>query len=187
VRVGDRPLRLGSPESARALGIGLVPEERLAEGLIETFSVAGNIAFGVRPAHRGARVLIRHGADAARASEWIKRLSIRGASPAGDVLSLSGGNQQKALFARILERRPRVLLLDEPTRGVDIGAKTELLALVRACAAQGACCVVALSDLGELSSVADRVVVLREGRVVRRLSGDESDPQTILEACYEHR
>ena len=187
VRVGDRRLRLGSPASARALGIGLVPEERLAEGLIETFSVAGNIAFGGRPPHRGARLLIRHGADAARAHQWIQRLSIRGASPAGDVLSLSGGNQQKALFARILERAPRVLLLDEPTRGVDIGAKADLLELVAQCAAQGACCVVALSDLAELASVADRVVVLREGRVVTHLAAAHSDPQTILEACYEHR
>jgi ABC-type sugar transport system ATPase subunit len=187
VRVGERPLRLGSPVAARRLGIGLVPEERISQGLVETFSVAGNIAFGQRPERRGARLLVRHGAEAAHAREWIDRLAIRGASPGGGVLSLSGGNQQKALFARILERRPRVLLLDEPTRGVDIGAKADLLELVEQFAAAGTCCVVALSDLAELSSVAHRVVVLREGRVIAELGPDDTAPQTILEACYEHR
>ena len=187
VRVGDRSLRLGSPQAARGLGIGLVPEERLSEGLIETFTVAGNIAFGGRPDRRRERLFVRYGAEATGARGWIERLSIRGATPAGGVLSLSGGNQQKALFARILERRPHVLLLDEPTRGVDIGAKADLLALVEQFAVAGTCCVVALSDLGELSSVAQRVVVLREGGVVAELGSDEIDPQTILEACYEHR
>jgi ABC-type sugar transport system ATPase subunit len=80
-----------------------------------------------------------------------------------------------------------VLLLDEPTRGVDIGAKADLLELVEQFAAAGTCCVVALSDLAELSSIAHRVVVLREGRVVTELGADDTDPQTILEACYEHR
>jgi ABC-type sugar transport system ATPase subunit len=187
VRVGSRRLRLGSPQAARALGIGLVPEERLSEGLIETFDVAGNIAFGARPARRADRLLVRHRSEAAEARAWIDRLSIRGASPGGGVLSLSGGNQQKTLFARILERRPRVLLLDEPTRGVDIGAKADLLALVERFASEGTCCLVALSDLEELSAIAHRVVVLREGRVVAELGPDRTDPQSILEACYEHR
>jgi ABC-type sugar transport system ATPase subunit len=187
VSVGDRALTLGSPVSARRLGLGLVPEERVGQGLIETFDVAANIAFGHRAERPRDRLFVRHGAEAGDAREWIDRLAIAGASPGGGVLSLSGGNQQKALFARILERRPRVLLLDEPTRGVDIGAKADLLALVERFAAEGTCCVVALSDLAELSSIAHRVVVLREGRVVAQLGADETDPHTILEACYEHR
>jgi rhamnose transport system ATP-binding protein len=186
VFVAGQRLRLGWPHAARALGVGLLPEERLSQGLIDRFSVAANIAFGRRAAGLSDRALIRHGSEASRAGGWIQRLSIHGAHPTGSVLSLSGGNQQKTLFARLLERQPRVLLLDEPTRGVDIGAKADLLALVESFAADGGACVVSLSDLEELATVAHRVVVLREGAVVRRLGPDEKDPQTILEACYEH-
>ena len=132
-------------------------------------------------------MLIRHAEEARHAATWIDGLSIHGANPGGSVLSLSGGNQQKALFARLLERRPRVLLLDEPTRGVDVGAKADLLALVRRFAADGGTCIVSLSDLEELSTVAHRVVVLREGAVVRQLGPEETEPRTILEACYDHR
>jgi ABC-type sugar transport system ATPase subunit len=146
--------------------------------------VAANIAFGNR---RAGRVLVRHVAEARQATTWIDGLSIHGAQPGGDVLSLSGGNQQKALFARLLERRPRVLLLDEPTRGVDVGAKAELLGLVERFSADGGTCVVSLSDLEELSTIAHRVVVLREGAVVRDLDGHETTPHAILEACYDDR
>ena len=102
------------------------------------------------------------------------------------MLALSGGNQQKTLFARVLDREPRVLLLDEPTRGVDVGAKAELLELVERCAESGVGCVVALSDLDELAAVVDRVLVLREGRVVRELSAADSNAKAILEGCYGH-
>ena len=186
VQLDGVAVKLGSPEAARARGIGLVPEDRLTQGLIEGFSVAANIAFGMRAERRPRRMIVSHGEEAERARDWISRLSIRGATADAGIQSLSGGNQQKALFARILERHPRVLLLDEPTRGVDVGAKAELLALVEQFAGQGVCCVVSLSDVEELSGIAHRIVVLREGRVVRELGADESDPQSILEACYEH-
>jgi ABC-type sugar transport system ATPase subunit len=186
VHVGEAELRLGSPGSARALGVGLVPEERIAEGLIHSFSVAENIAFGRRTRRVDGGPMVRYGSEASQARTWIEKLSIAGAAPAVDVLSLSGGNQQKTLFARVLARRPRVLLLDEPTRGVDIGAKADLLALVREFAREGGVCVVSLSDLDELSLIADRIIVLREGAVVASLSGEETNQKTILEACYDH-
>ncbi len=186
VHVGGQELRLGSPGSARALGVGLVPEERIAEGLIHSFSVAENIAFGRRARRADGGPVLRHRSEAGQARAWIEKLSIAGAAPAVDVLSLSGGNQQKTLFARSLARRPRVLLLDEPTRGVDIGAKADLLALVREFAREGGVCVVSLSDLDELSLIADRVVVLREGAAVADLGGEETNQKTILEACYDH-
>jgi ABC-type sugar transport system ATPase subunit len=185
VTLDGQHVRLGSPEAARARGIGLVAEDRVSQGLFEDFSVAGNIAFGSTGEHRLHRVLISHGTEARRARDWISRLSIRGASADGSILSLSGGNQQKVAFARVLQRRPRVLLLDEPTRGVDVGAKAELLSLVEQFAGSGVCCLVALSDFEELAAIAQRVVVMREGRVIRALGPDESDPKSILEACYE--
>jgi ABC-type sugar transport system ATPase subunit len=178
-------VRLGSPASARANGIALVPEDRLAEGLFHDLTVAANIGFGKADVRR-RRWLISHPGEADRARHWIDRLAIRGATSYGSVLSLSGGNQQKTLFARVLDRQPRVLLLDEPTRGVDVGAKGELLELVEQCAADGVGCVVALSDVEELAAVVDRVVVLREGHVVRELAGADSNAKAILEACYGH-
>ena len=181
---GER-VKLGSAAAARANGIALVPEDRLAEGLFHDLTVAANIGFGKADV-RLRRWLISHSAEADRANHWIDRLAIRGASSHGSVLSLSGGNQQKTLFARVLDRQPRVLLLDEPTRGVDVGAKVELLELVEQCAADGVCCVVAFSDVEELAAVVDRVVVLREGRVVRELGGADSNAKAILEACYGH-
>jgi ABC-type sugar transport system ATPase subunit len=185
VLLDGQPMKLGSPEVARAHGIGLVAEDRVTQGLFDGFSVAANIAFGNTREHRLHRVLVYHGTEARRARDWISRLSIRGATADGSILSLSGGNQQKVAFARVLQRRPRVLLLDEPTRGVDVGAKAELLSLVERFAGAGMCCLVALSDFEELSAVAQRVVVVREGRVVRELGPEESDPKSILEACYE--
>jgi ABC-type sugar transport system ATPase subunit len=186
VMLDRQPVKLGSPEAARARGIGLVPEDRVTQGLIDSFSVAGNIAFGNPGDRRRHGALISHRTEAGRARQWISRLSIRGASADGSILPLSGGNQQKVMFARILQRRPRVLLLDEPTRGVDVGAKAELLSLIEQFAGAGVCCVVALSDFEELSAIAQRVVVMREGTIVRALGPDESDPKSILEACYEH-
>lgn len=186
VRVGDEELKLGSPGSARALRIGLVPEDRIEEGLIHSFSVAENIAFGRRANRESGGLLVRHGSETSCAETWIEKLSIAGGGPDADVLSLSGGNQQKTLFARTLEREVRVLLLDEPTRGVDVGAKADLLGLVEEFAREGGVCVVSLSDLDELIEVSDRVIVLREGTVVTTLTAERLNPNTILEALYDH-
>jgi ABC-type sugar transport system ATPase subunit len=187
VTLDGRRVKLASPAAARASGIALVPEDRVTQGLIDGFSVAGNIAFGHPGERRMDRLVISHGAEARTARRWISRLSIRGAIADGSILPLSGGNQQKVMFARILQRQPRVLLLDEPTRGVDVGAKAELLSLVEESVGAGVCCVVALSDFEELSAIAQRVVVMREGRIVRALGPDDSDSKSIMEACYEHR
>ncbi|MGE0067671.1 MAG: ATP-binding cassette domain-containing protein, partial [Solirubrobacterales bacterium] len=174
------------PGSARALRIGLVPEDRIEEGLIHSFSVAENIAFGRRANRESGGLLVRHGSETSCAETWIEKLSIAGGGPDADVLSLSGGNQQKTLFARTLEREVRVLLLDEPTRGVDVGAKADLLGLVEEFAREGGVCVVSLSDLDELIEVSDRVIVLREGTVVTTLTAERLNPNTILEALYDH-
>ncbi|MBS1678312.1 MAG: sugar ABC transporter ATP-binding protein [Actinobacteria bacterium] len=186
VRVGGEELRLGSPGSARALRIGLVPEDRIEEGLIHSFTVAENIAFGRRVNREAGGIVVHHGAETSCARTWIEKLSIAGGGPEADVLSLSGGNQQKTLFARTLERGVRVLLLDEPTRGVDVGAKADLLGLVEEFAREGGVCVVSLSDLDELVEVSDRVIVLREGAVVGVLTEEKMNPNQILEELYDH-
>jgi ribose transport system ATP-binding protein len=169
-----------------AAPVALVAGDRQTDGVFPLWSIAENIAVrSLKSLRRG--LFIAADREKEVAQRWQKRIGIRTPDLNNNILSLSGGNQQKALFARILERRPRVLLLDEPTRGVDIGAKADLLELGERLGAGATCGVVALSELAELSSVAHRVVVLREGRVIAELGPDDTAPQTILEACYEHR
>jgi ribose transport system ATP-binding protein len=166
--------------------VALIAGDRVSDGIFPLWSIAQNIGIrSIAALRRG--LLISPEREDEFAEAWKEKINIRTPDVHNNILSLSGGNQQKALFARLLERRPRVLLLDEPTRGVDVGAKGDLLALVRRFAADGGTCIVSLSDLEELSTVAHRVVVLREGAVVRELGPDETEPRTILEACYDHR
>jgi ABC-type sugar transport system ATPase subunit len=187
IRVRGRALRPGSVGRARRAGIAFIGEDRLTDGLVHTLSVATNISLG-RPGHRGRRrVLVRSGSDAAVAGMWIDRLRIRGARPQGSVLELSGGNQQKLLFARALECRPRLLLLDEPTRGVDVGSREQLYAIMSDFARAGGAVIAAMSDLDELAEVVDSALVLREGSVVDQLPPGAVSRAAILEASYGHR
>ena len=118
-----------------------------------------------------------------RVGTAIDRYSIRTTGPQQPVGTLSGGNQQKAVLARWLEREPRVILLDEPTRGVDVGSKAEIHALIDALAAKGCAILLVSSDLPELIGMIDRIVVLRDGRAVAELAGDELDQERVLLAA----
>jgi ribose transport system ATP-binding protein len=184
IAVGGRRVTLRSPRAAARQGVALLPEDRLAEGLIPTLPVAQNINLGGRPSSARFPFLLRYGELRDRARRWIGELGIRSADPGGSVVHLSGGNQQKLMFARALDRAPRILLLDEPTRGVDVGARGELTAVMRGLGASGAAVVVALSDLEELADLVDRAIVLREGRLVGELSGDQLTRKRMLEVCY---
>ena len=176
----------GSPRAALERGIVMLPEDRLREGLVGGLPVAANIKLGRRGAGR-LRGLIGRRREEEHGRRWIDRLSIRGAAPRGPWEALSGGNQQKVLFARALDREPRLLVLDEPTRGVDVGARAELHGLVRSFATeQGGGVLVATSDLDELCDLCDRAIVLRERQVVGELAGDALTRDQILRACYEH-
>ncbi|MBS1890311.1 MAG: sugar ABC transporter ATP-binding protein, partial [Actinobacteria bacterium] len=175
-----------TPRAALRRGIVMLPEDRLREGLVGGLPVAANIKLGRRGLGR-LRGLIGRRGEEELGRRWIERLSIRGAAPRGPWERLSGGNQQKVLFARALDRLPRLLVLDEPTRGVDVGARAELHALVRSFAAeQGGGVLVATSDLDELCDLCDRALVLREGQVVGELTGEALTRDQILRSCYEH-
>jgi ribose transport system ATP-binding protein len=184
IAIDGRRVALRSPRAAARAGVALLPEDRLAEGLIPPLPVAQNINLGGRPSSARVPFVLRHGELRTRARRWIGELGIRSARPGGSAMHLSGGNQQKVMFARALDRSPRVLLLDEPTRGVDVGARAELTAVMRGLGASGAAVLVALSDLEELADLVDRAIVLREGRLVGELSGDELTRQRMLEVCY---
>ncbi|TYB65476.1 sugar ABC transporter ATP-binding protein [Nonomuraea sp. PA05] len=184
VLVAGAPLRGGSTAAAIRAGVSLLPEDRKAEGIIPTLSVRENIALAALPALGRAGVVSEAKID--RVVEiFMRRLRIKAASPHQLVSELSGGNQQKVLLARWLAVRPKVLLLDEPTRGIDVGAKAEVQALIDELAGEGLGVLLISSDLEELVEGADRILVLREGAVVGELSGDEVTEERIMATIAE--
>jgi ABC-type sugar transport system ATPase subunit len=178
ILVDGRPVEIGSPEEALARGIAYVPEERRSQGLVLPFSISWNIASSsLRSLSRLGFVQRRGERDLA--ARYAQSLSIRGAGLADPVQRLSGGNQQKVLVAKSLAREPAILLLDEPTRGVDIGAKAEIYGLIDDLARQGRAILVISSELAEVLALGDRVVVLREGRVVAELARGEVTQEAV--------
>ncbi|MGH3657805.1 MAG: sugar ABC transporter ATP-binding protein, partial [Micromonosporaceae bacterium] len=170
VRLGDRRYVPRRPRTALAHGIGFVPEDRRQSGLVLAHSVARNIVLAALGTLSTAG-LIRRRAERTAVSRQIRDLAIKTSSASAVVSTLSGGNQQKVVFGRQLLARPRLLLLDEPTRGVDIGAKAEIYQLLRNLAAGGMGILLASSELPELIGVCDRILVLRRGKVVADLPG----------------
>jgi ribose transport system ATP-binding protein len=174
-------VRLGKPTTVRAVraGIAVQPEDRKAEGIVAGLSVRENIALAVLP--RMSRLgLVSDGRIDAIVDKYMTRLRIKASSPDQLVGDLSGGNQQKVLLARLLATSPKVLLLDEPTRGIDVGAKAEVQSLIDDLAAEGLGVVLVSSDAEELIEGADRVVVLRDGVVVGTLAGASVTTEDLM-------
>ena len=170
-----RPIALESPREAIKAGIGLLPQDRKAEGFIPDMSVAGNITLASLPMFSRFSVRSnRKESDAART--LAKRLDMRISSVAQPMKTLSGGTQQKAILARWLVRDARVLICDEPTRGVDVGAKEDMYELLRDFARAGGTVIMASSEISE-AIMCDRVLVMAGGRMVAELDHDEIDPQ----------
>ncbi|MDQ0792873.1 sugar ABC transporter ATP-binding protein [Streptomyces sp. B1I3] len=184
VTVAGTPLRPGSVRAAVAAGIGLAPEERKAQALLLTESVTRNVS--VSSLSRFARAgWVDRGAERAAARAATRELSLRPDNPDAAVRTLSGGNQQKAVLARWLLRGCKVLLLDEPTRGVDVGARAELYAVIRRLADEGLAVLLVSSEVPEVLGLADRVLVLREGRVVHTADARELDEHRVLDLVME--
>ncbi|MFF9277222.1 sugar ABC transporter ATP-binding protein [Streptomyces griseosporeus] len=184
VLVDGRPLRPGSVRAAVRAGVGLAPEERKAQALLMLESVTRNVS--VSSLSRFSRAgWIDRGAERAAARAATRELSLRPDNPSVPVRTLSGGNQQKAVLARWLLRGCRVLLLDEPTRGVDVGARAELYAVVRRLADEGLAVLLVSSEVPEVLGLADRVLVLREGSVVHTAPAGELDEHRVLDLVME--
>ncbi|MEU3654046.1 sugar ABC transporter ATP-binding protein [Streptomyces sp. NPDC032161] len=184
VTVAGRRLRPGSVRAAVAAGVGLAPEERKAQALLMLESVTRNVS--VSSMSRFARGgWLDRGAERRAARAAIRELSLRPDNPDAPVRTLSGGNQQKAVLARWLLRGCRVLLLDEPTRGVDVGARAELYAVIRRLADEGLAVLLVSSEVPEVLGLADRVLVLREGRVVHTAPAGELDEHRVLDLVME--
>ncbi|HET9318004.1 MAG TPA: sugar ABC transporter ATP-binding protein [Vicinamibacteria bacterium] len=179
LRVGDAPVALRSPGHAAALGIAHVPEDRRQHGVVLPMSVAANCSLSVLP-RITRRGLLDRGSEDVLARAWVDRLQVKTASLESEVATLSGGNQQKVALARALATGPRVLILDEPTQGVDVGAKAEIHARVAELAAQGLAVLVISSDVPELLTLADRVAVMCDGTIVAMLGRAQATPERML-------
>ncbi|GGT91975.1 sugar ABC transporter ATP-binding protein [Streptomyces coeruleorubidus] len=184
VLVDGKPLKPGSVRAAVRAGLGLAPEERKAQALLMLESVTRNVSVSsMSRFSRGG--WIDRGAELGAARAATRELSLRPDNPSVPVRTLSGGNQQKAVLARWLLRGCRVLLLDEPTRGVDVGARAELYAVVRRLADEGLAVLLVSSEVPEVLGLADRVLVLREGRVVHTAPARELDEHRVLDLVME--
>ncbi|MDW9403894.1 ATP-binding cassette domain-containing protein [Pseudomonas soli] len=177
------PVTIDSPKAAVKAGIALITEDRKGEGLLLSQSISANIALGNLGAVSRAGVL---DADAERelAERQIGAMRIRSASPAQAVGELSGGNQQKVVIGRWLERDCQVLLFDEPTRGIDVGAKFDIYGLLAELARQGKALVVVSSDLRELMLICDRIAVLSAGRLIDTFERDHWTQDQLLAAAF---
>jgi ribose transport system ATP-binding protein len=175
--------RFRHPSEAMAAGIGYVPSERAAEALFLTMTVRENISAGsVGRYFRGLR--LRHRDESRDVARAMREFLIRAPSDHVPALTLSGGNQQKMVLARWLRREPRILLLDEPTQGVDVGSRQEIYSLLHRAAGAGMAAVVVSSDFGELERLCHRVVVVRRGRTVAELSAPDIDEHRLTELAH---
>ncbi|MEW1785210.1 sugar ABC transporter ATP-binding protein [Streptomyces albidoflavus] len=184
VTVAGKVLRRITPAAAIDAGISMLPEDRKAEGIVPGLSVRENIVLAALPRLSRAGIVSRARQD--RVVEiFMKRLRIKASSPEQKVGELSGGNQQKVLLARWLCLEPRVLLLDEPTRGIDVGAKAEVQGLIDELAGEGLAVLLISSDIEELIEGADRIVVLRSGSPAGELAGDAVTEPALLEVLAD--
>jgi galactofuranose transport system ATP-binding protein len=179
VQVAGEKVRVGSPRDAVGLGFGYCPEERKSEGIIAELSVRENIVLALQARRGWMKPLSRREQDEI-ARHFITLLDIRPADPERPIGLLSGGNQQKALLARWLATKPRLLILDEPTRGIDVGAHAEIIRLIRQLCADGLALLVISSEIEEVVTYADEVIVLRDRAHVTTLSGDAITVPAVL-------
>jgi len=177
------PLRGGGPLVSLRRGLAMVPESRRDLGLLFSRSAIENVTLSSLREHSRAGIVDRR-SERSAAGDLLGRVALTGATGESIVATLSGGNQQKVLFARMLMCRPRVLIADEPTRGVDIGAKRAIYELMVALAEQGTAVLLISSELEEILGLAQRVLVMRRGRVVRELSAGEMSESAILAAAF---
>lgn len=171
----------GGPDVAIDAGIVLCPEDRKEQGILAQASVAENINISCRRHDLLGGLFLRHRREAARADDMIRRLRIKTPDRSQEIRLLSGGNQQKVVLARWLaDPALKVLILDEPTRGIDVGAKNEIYRIIYEVAERGCCVIVVSSDLPEVLGIADRIVVMREGRICGELDRAEANEIAAL-------
>ncbi len=179
-RVEGKPVRVKSPRHARDLGIGLVPENRKEQGLLLGRTVRDNITVTILDRISSFGLFIDKARQAAVSAHYIEKLAVKCPSDSHDVGTLSGGNQQKVVLAKWLACEGRVIILDEPTRGIDVGAKQEMYRHMNTLCLEGKTVILISSDLPELLSMSDRIYVMHKGRFTAELSREEADQETVI-------
>jgi len=182
VTLTGRSLRKASPSAAMAAGVGYVPEDRRQQGLVMDMSVQQNMALASLGRLRRAG-LIRSAAERAFATDWAQRLRLKYGKLTDPVYRLSGGNQQKVVLAKWLGRQPTLLIVDEPTRGIDIATKAEVHELLAQLATDGIAILMISSELPEVLQNGDRILVMREGRLTAEYRHDEASEEKIMAAA----
>jgi rhamnose transport system ATP-binding protein len=167
-------------------GIAYLPEDRHQEGLVSDFSIAQNVTLPILP-RLFPRFLMRASVERQVALQDTAQLNVKMTGVDQAVAALSGGNQQKVVLAKWLSTKPRVLILDEPTRGIDIGAKVEVHRIIAELAASGLAIILISSDLPEVLAMSDRIMVLHEGRVTAEISRHEATQERVMFAATGHR
>jgi rhamnose transport system ATP-binding protein len=182
IEIEGRGFRPRSPRAALRRGLAYLPEDRLHEGLVQPMTISDNTSMAVLPALTPTGFL-RPRAERRLARRFMEQLSIKATSPAQVVRSLSGGNQQKVVLGKWLAAEPRILILDEPTHGVDVGTKADVHRTISHLATQGLTILLISSELPEILGMSDRVLVMREGRLVAELSRAEATQENVIQAA----
>jgi rhamnose transport system ATP-binding protein len=181
IRIDGEEVQIRSPQAAMERGIFYVPEERRSQGLILPFSIKNNITLSILD--RISRFGFVPRAERQTADRFARDLSIRGAKMSDPVSRLSGGNQQKVVLAKSLAREPSIMLLDEPTRGIDVGAKSEIYRLIDDLAKEGKAILLISSELEEVLSMSDRILVMREGHITGEFNREEATQENVMTAA----
>jgi rhamnose transport system ATP-binding protein len=182
VEVDGKRLPAGKPVAAMRAGVGFVPEDRRQQGLVMDLSIARNTSL-TQLGSLAKGGFIRGAAENALASEWGTKLQLKYHRLEDTVATLSGGNQQKVVLAKWLSTRPKLLIIDEPTRGIDVGTKAEVHRLLSELAGEGLAVLMISSELPEVLGMADRVLVMHEGRLTAELSRAEADEESVIRAA----
>ena len=186
IEIGGKPVSIHEPTDAIALGLAFVPEDRAQAGIFRTLPIDQNITAAV-PRKIAPGLFIRRALEKALATQSVAKLRIRLATLRQPIGELSGGNQQKAILARWLLTDPQVLILDEPTRGIDIGVKAEFYEMIGELAAGGRAILLISSELPELLALCDRVLVMSEGRLTANLPRSQASQETIMQAAVPRK
>jgi len=182
ILLGGKPMAANTPHQAIQRGMGLVPEDRRQQALVASLSVKENISLASLPALCTAGIIDTH-AEAQLAEEYVARLNVRTPSIERQVMYLSGGNQQRVAIAKWLATKPKVLILDEPTHGIDVGAKAAIHSLMCALAKEGVAILMISSDLPEILGMSDRILVMHRGRIAGEFGREEATEEKIMRAA----
>lgn len=184
VYISGEKVKIHHPKDAISKGISMVTEDRLTSGIVALLSVNENMSLANLPAYCNSLKFVRNKKAMSEVAEMIGKLNVKISSPEQPISSLSGGNQQKAILGKWMLTEPKILILDEPTRGIDVGAKAEIYALISKLAAQGMAVVLISSELPETLGMSDRIITFCEGKITAELVGEDINQERVIQAAF---